>query len=105
MSFFSSASFAAAMKRRQPTGSVAMGFSVKTCLPALIGGLEVHGAVAGRRAQHDDVDVGVDELLVGVEADEVVVGRHLDARRDGVLTRSSAVISFGLPSRGTVMSA
>ena len=63
------------MKRRTPTGSVAIGFSVKTCLRAFTGGLEMLGPVPGRRGQHHDVEVGVDDFLERIEAAEPVFGR------------------------------
>jgi hypothetical protein len=47
------------------------------------GGLEVNRTIAGRRGQHDDIEVALGQFLVGVEADEVAVGRHLDARLYG----------------------
>ena len=43
---------------------------MKTCLPCLHRGLEVDRAEAGRRGEDDQVDAGVDRLLVGVEAGE-----------------------------------
>ena len=71
------------MKRRAPTGSVAMGFSVNTCLPALIAASKCMRPVAGRRAQHHDIDIGGEQLLVGIESDEMMVRLHADARLDG----------------------
>ena len=82
MSFSSSDFFAAAMKRRTPTGSVPKGFSQKTCFLGVDGGLEVQRPVAGRRGEHDDVDVRGDDLLVGVEADEAMLGIHLNTAGD-----------------------
>ena len=55
-----------------PVPSTATGFSVKRCLPALIGGLDVLRPEAGRGGQHHQV-AAVDDLLIGVEADEAAV--------------------------------
>ncbi len=55
-----------------PVPSTATGFSVKSCLPALIDGLDVQGAEARRRGQHHQV-AAVDHLLIGVEADEAAL--------------------------------
>jgi hypothetical protein len=79
----SAASFPAAMKRRAPTGSVAMGFSVKTCFAGVDRRFEMHRPEAGRGAEHHDIDIGGEQLLVGVEAGEVMVGLDADARLDG----------------------
>ena len=40
--------------------------------------LEVHRPEAGRRGEDDQVDAAVDRLLVGVEADELPLLRHVD---------------------------
>src|SRR6185437_662206 len=42
--------------------------------------------VTGRGRQHDDVYVRADYFLIGVEADEAVLGVHLNAARNGVIT-------------------
>ena len=55
-------------------------------LALLDGVLEVLGPEARRRRVDDDVDAGVDDLPVRVEADVLVLGRHLEAL--AVLERS-----------------
>ena len=60
------------------------GLFAEDVFACLDGGFKVHGAVAGRGAEHDDIDVACDYLLVGVKAGEVVFGVYLDA-----------VVSFG----------
>ena len=60
---------------------------------------EMHRPVAGRRGQHHDVDVGVDQFLVGVETDEMMVRIDLDARRGWMrpgLRRSSPRLAVAL---------
>ena len=46
---------------------------------ALNGRLEVHRPEARRRGEDHQVDAGGDRLLIGVEADELAVLRHVDA--------------------------
>ena len=41
-------------------------------------GLEMQRAEAGRAGEQDDIDAAVDELLVGVDADEFLVRLHID---------------------------
>ena len=59
-----------------PAESTATGFSVKTFLPASIAAFRCIGRKAGGRRQDDVVDVAGDDLLVGVPADELPIGRH-----------------------------
>ncbi len=42
------------------------------------GRLQVHGAEMRRRAQEHDIDAAADHLSIGVEADELPGGRHVD---------------------------
>ena len=79
VSFSSSDFLAAAMKRRTLTGSVPIGFSQKMCFLALTAASKCMRAIARMGRQHHDVDVARDQLLVGIEADEAVLGVHLDA--------------------------
>ena len=44
---------------------------------------EMLRTVAGRRGQHHDIDIGMDQLLEGIEADEMMFRIDLDARLDG----------------------
>ena len=48
-------------------------------LLGLHGRLEMHRAVAGIGGEHDDIDIAGAQLLVGIEADEAVLGIHLEA--------------------------
>ena len=94
MSFFCAAFSPAARKRRHADGVGGDGLFGEDVLAGVDGGLEVHrgGSRAGV-VQHDDVDVGGDHLLEGVEADEVLVGVDLDAGRevvDQILARHAA---------------
>ena len=74
------ASSLAARKRRTPGASTATGFSAEDVLAGLHRGFEMHRAEAGRRGQDDEVGAAVDRLLVGVEADELPLFRHVDGR-------------------------
>ena len=56
------------------------------------GGFEVQRAEAGRRGQDHQVDAAVDRLLVGVEADELALGR---ARRCLSFRRTAACLRRG----------
>ena len=58
----------------KPGASTQQGFSMKTCLPALMAACVVQRAEAGRRGLDDHVDAAVDRLLVGVQSDEDAVG-------------------------------
>ena len=71
--FFSLASRTVSNTRRTPGASTATGFSQKTCLPASIAAAEVPRTEVRRGGQDDDVDVGLHDLLVGVETGEAVV--------------------------------
>ena len=51
-----------------PGASVATGFSMNTCLPALHGGLEMNRTEAGRRGENHQVDIGGDRFFVGIES-------------------------------------
>jgi hypothetical protein len=57
------------------------------------GVLQLHRAEAGRRREQDDVDAGVDDLLVGVQAEELVV------RLDGDLLGQLGVVLKALERR------
>ena len=63
----------------RPGTSRPCGFSQKTCLPAATAALRMQGMEMRRQAHQHHVDAALDQLLVGVEADEamVVVDRHL----------------------------
>ena len=78
VSFSSSDFFAAAMKRRRFTGSVANGFSQKMCFLASTAASKCIGRYAGYVASMT-MSHGLDHFLIGVEADEVVLGVDLDA--------------------------
>ena len=54
-----------------PAGSVATGFSMNTCLPALDRVLEMLRPIAGRLGEQHDIDAAVDRFAIGVEADEL----------------------------------
>ena len=71
-------SCAASSTARTPGASTATGFSMKTCLPASTAAAKWIGPEARRRGQDHQVDARVDHLLVGVEADELPVLRHVD---------------------------
>lgn len=59
------------------------GFFAEDVFTGLDSGAEVDGAEAGRGGEEDDIDTGIDDALVGVEADEAVFGADIDAMGAG----------------------
>jgi hypothetical protein len=57
-------------------------------------GLEVQRPETGRRRQDDQVGARVERLLIGVEADEPSLGRHVDAIFHVPLCRKLLVAAF-----------
>ena len=83
--FFFSASAQVASTERTPGASTATGFSAKTCLPASTAALRWSGRKCGGVRQQHHVDAAGDHLLVGVEADEAVLGADIDLAGDGLV--------------------
>ena len=59
------------------------GFLGENMLSGVDRRFEMHGPEAGRGAQHHDIDIGGEQLLVSVEAGEVMVRLDPDTRLDG----------------------
>ena len=78
------------MTLRTPGASTATGFSTNVCLPFFDRVGQMLRPEVGRSGKDHDVDVAVDDFLVGVEADEDVVVWHLDAIFDGVVAAQLA---------------
>ena len=66
------------MTRRMPGGVGGHRLFREDVLAGLHGGFEVNRAEARRRGENDQVDARVDRLLIGVEADELLVFGHVD---------------------------
>ena len=87
--FFFLAFSLAAKNRRTPGASVAIGFSMKMCLPASTA-LEMNRPEMRRRGDHHQVRTAVDRLVIGIEPGE-------SAAPCGTLTVES--LNSGSPSR------
>ena len=66
---------------RTPGASTAHGFSAKTCFPASTAAFRCSGRKCGGVTQEHHVAMS-DHVLVGIEADELGVRFHIDARGD-----------------------
>ena len=70
------------------------GFFGEDVFAGLNGVFDVGRAEAGRGGEQHDIDAGVDELLVGIKADETAVGRDVDLiwRGSGFLDTGEAAL-------------
>ena len=64
-------------------------------LASLDGGLAMFGSEAGRLGHEHHVDAAFDELLKGVQADELPLGRHVDPAAETLVGRR--IVATGLP--------